>query len=177
MTSMESSLDLLRPMEMRAAREKDKALIASLVPEHVSMLQAIEKIRREAGKKEREKERAKRAALVAGTIGAGPATIFEGHRDHHNSLSSHLSRNENDIHAWQNFSVHEAVRSKLGPHKSLPVLSQGGRPLLKPPKKSSLKYGGGMARVEGYDEISFQPVSSYLDVFTRSSKATKVLRE
>jgi hypothetical protein len=190
--SMDSSLELLKHSEIRASKGKDKALMSSLVPEHVSMMQALDKIRRE--KEKRDAVQMKKNKVMAARLEQHSVTSSGGgssksltdlaHKvlltrpEHASEILSNdgFDQVRHDIESWQHFSVGEAVRAKNGPHMTLPVLCLAGSdPLLKPPKKSSLKYGGGnMARVDGQDEMSFAPVSSYLDVFTRSFRNGKL---
>jgi hypothetical protein len=189
--SMDSSLELLKHSEIRASKGKDKALMSSLVPEHVSMMQALDKIRREKEKRDavqtkKDKAMAARLEQYSVTSSGGSSSksltnlahkVLLTRPEHASEILSNdgFDQARHDIESWQHFSVGEAVRAKNGPHMTLPVLCLAGSdPLLKPPKKSSLKYGGGnMARVDGQDEMSFAPVSSYLDVFTRSFRNGK----
>lgn len=189
---IDNTLAVLMQSELSATKGKDHALISSLVPEHVSITKALAKIEREKKKKEEEKERIKKIMEDAKNLYKDDALVEskEVEDDKGNDASGTRmlgrigevvgaladsydtkSRHQRDeIKSWQQYSINEAVKMKNGSHMTLPVLClQGTNPLAKPPKKSSLKYGGGnMARIEGQDEITFTPVSSYLTVFERS---------
>jgi len=85
-----------------------------------------------------------------------------------------------DLDSWQSFSVKTALKNKLGPSKSLPVLKSGNnnddpaKPIV---KKSSLKFGGSMALLPGREEEGrigssggSGAVRTYLDVFKDNYK-------
>ncbi len=154
-----------RTTELFANKKKDMSLITSLLPAHLHTSAALDKTRREI-----EKKRRRDVGLNSVATSLNPTKTSETNYSALNQMHETFKTKDkklNEIEAWQDFSVKVAVRSKLGPSKSLPVLSMAPKdPFKKPPKKSSLKFGSGnLAESEGQDSMEFKSFSSYLDVY------------
>jgi hypothetical protein len=161
--------------ELYQARGKTRALIKSLLPEYVPYSVAMEKSRRMQHSREESGSVGGLSHTQSEASAVGMGSPARKALESLISLDDPAVEEERQLREWQAFSVETVTKRKDGMHKTLPVLSlQASDPIRKPPKKSSLKYGGGlMERLPGKEELEFTPHVTYLDVFKANYKSKR----